>query len=149
MDKRMARFPKESEPYKKHAKIREMMCHKFARTLLDLEEGEELYDPDPESQYDVGGRIMVPSWKVTGSPSKKERSDATKWMLARNPNWDGSTRALRREIAHTFNHSQEKIPGSFGFGIKLSVEVRDFKRHPYKPLPIGTYDVDGNLVLSG
>src|SRR5258708_9495559 len=63
MDKRIARFPKESEQYKKHAKIREMMCHKFARTLLELEEGEELYDPDPESQYDVGGRIMVPSWK--------------------------------------------------------------------------------------
>src|SRR5258707_10504901 len=48
MDKRMARFPKESEQYKKHAKIREMMCHKFAKKLLQLEIGEELYDPDPE-----------------------------------------------------------------------------------------------------
>src|SRR5258706_8846384 len=58
MDKRMARFPKESEQYKKHAKIREMMCHKFAKKLLQLEIGEELYDPDPENEYDVGGRII-------------------------------------------------------------------------------------------
>ena len=144
----MARFPQGSEPYRKHAKIREMMCHKFAKKLLQLELGEELHDPDPANQYDVGGRMIVPDWKVTGAPSKQERDAAAAWMLERFPEWDGSIRTLRKEIATTLNHSREKIPGSFGFRIRLSVEVRKFKRDPYDPYPdpICIRDADGNLI---
>ena len=110
----MTRFPKESEPYKKHEKIREMMCHKFARMLLELEEGEELYDPESRKPVRCWRQDHGPQRKVTGSPSKKGRGEAAKWMLERNPNWDGSTKAIRREIAQTFNHSQRKFQAALG-----------------------------------
>jgi hypothetical protein len=131
LDEQMAALPKKGEEYKKLAQRREKMCYNYAKALLSLDPADELNDPDPENQYDVGGRLMRPCWKVTGSPSKKERDAATTWMRNRNPEWNGSTAAIRREIAATLNGSNEALPSSFGFGIRLTVECRVFKVDPW------------------
>ncbi|MBR1236536.1 hypothetical protein [Bradyrhizobium sp. AUGA SZCCT0182] len=127
----MACLSVDSERHKKLAKHREDTCHKYAKALLCFDDFEHNYDPDPQNQYDVGGRLMRPFWKVTGSPSKGERTAAEAWMREVYLDWDGSISGMRRIISHILTHTTDSIPSTFGFGIKLTVDVRVFQADPW------------------
>jgi hypothetical protein len=133
----MACLPVDSDKYKKLAKHRGQICHRYAIALLCFSDFEHRYDPDPQNQYDVGGRLMRPFWRVTGSPSKAERAAAEVWMREQFSEWDGSIPSMRRQISHILTHTADCIPSTFGFSIKLTVDVRVFKvdpwihRHPF------------------
>lgn len=127
----LACLPIDSDKYKKLAKHREQICHKYAVALLCFNDFEHRYDPDPQNQYDVGGRLMRPFWKVTGSPAKAERAAAEEWMRDEFPEWDGSIPSMRRQISHVLTHTGDPIPSTFGFSIKLTVDVRVFEGDPW------------------
>jgi hypothetical protein len=123
MDERIAQVPEGSERHKELQRIRALMCRKFALRLWNLTAGEDFYDPDPNNKYDVKGRDILPGYKVTGTPSKKGRPGAAEWMRERDKTWDGSAKALRREVTYVLNRGGN-IPSSFGLGIQLTVEIR-------------------------
>jgi hypothetical protein len=70
------------------------------------------------------GGAIVPSYKITGAPSKKWKVEAEEWMATRGIRWDSFAPTLRDEVRKALNNKQPIPSHHFGLYVEYTVVIR-------------------------